>query len=91
MNQSAARHDPRAMSEDEDDVADLRARRPEHRQDGKPGQPVGQPTGDGGIGPDDPDESEFELAGDDDLGPTDLGPAAPDYRDPDARSGRPRK
>ncbi len=46
---------------------------------------------DGGVGPDEPDEDEFELIGDDDLGPADLGPADPNARDPDAGSGRIRK
>jgi hypothetical protein len=87
MNQSTARHDPGASSRDEEDVADVRVPRPEHRQGGKPRQPVG----DGGIGPDEPDDGEFELIGDNDLGAADLGPAAPDYHDPDAGSGRARK
>jgi hypothetical protein len=90
MSQSTARHDPRSKPE-EQDVADLPARRPEHKQDGKPLQPAGQPAGDCGMGPDEPDEDEFELVGGDDLGPADLGPAAPNFRDPDAGSGRVRK
>ena len=90
MIQHTARHDPNARSEDED-VADAQARRPEHRQGVRPRQPVGQPAGDGGVGPDEPDEGEFELIGDDDLGAADLGPAAPNARDPDAGSGRVRK
>ena len=46
---------------------------------------------DGGVSPDEPDEGEFELIGDDDLGAADLGPAAPNFTDPDAGSGRVRK
>ena len=90
MSQHTARHDPNARSEDED-VADAQARRPAHRQGVRPRQPVGQPAGGGGVGPDEPDEGEFELIGDDDLGAADLGPAAPNARDPDAGSGRVRK
>jgi hypothetical protein len=96
MSQNTARQDPHARSGDED-VADAQARQPEHkrqpehRQGPRPRQPVGQPAGDGGVGPDEPDEGEFELIGDDDLGAADLGPAAPNARDPDAGSGRVRK
>jgi hypothetical protein len=90
MSQNAARRDPRARSEDED-VADLQARQPEHRQRVRPHQPVSQPTGAGGLGPDEPDEGEFELIGDNDLSPVDLGPADPNATDPDAGSGRIRK
>ena len=43
------------------------------------------------MGPDEPDEGEFGLIGDNDLGAADLGPAAPGARDPDAGSGRMRK
>ena len=86
MSQNRARHDPRAKSEDED-VADVRALQPEHKHGVRPRQPAG----DGGVGPDEPDEGEFELAGDDDLGVADLGPLAPNTRDPDADSGRIRK
>ena len=82
MGQNTARHHPHARSRDED-VADEPVMRPRH--------PVGQPAGDGGVGPDEPDEGEFELIGDDDLGAADLGPAAPNARDPDAGSGRIRK
>jgi hypothetical protein len=57
----------------------------------RPGQPVGQSAGDGGVSPDGPDESEFELIGDNGLGAADLGPAAPNPPDPDAGSGRVRK
>ncbi len=90
MSQSTARHDPRAKSEDED-VADLQAIQPEHKHGGQPRRPVSQPAGDGGVGPDTPDEGEFEVVGDDDLGAADLGPLAPGFRDPDADSGRIRK
>jgi hypothetical protein len=90
MSQNTARHDPRAKSE-EDDVTDLQARQPEHKHGVRPHQPVGQPAGDGGVRPDEPDEDELELIGDDDLGTADLGPLAPNVRDPDADSGRIRK
>jgi hypothetical protein len=43
------------------------------------------------VSPDEPDDGEFELIGDNDLGPADLGPAAPGARDPDAGSERMRK
>jgi hypothetical protein len=92
MSQNTARHDPRAKSEDED-VASPQVRQPEHRQRVRvrPRQPIGQPAGDGGTGPDEPDEDEFELRGDDDLGAADLGPVGPNATDPDAGSGRIRK
>jgi hypothetical protein len=90
MSQHAARHDPRARSAAEDDDAQP-ARQPSGRQDVRTRQPVGQPADDDGVSPDEPDEGEFELIGGDDLGVADLGPAAPDARDPDAGSGRIRK
>jgi hypothetical protein len=90
MSQNTARHEPRVEPEDED-VTVPRARQPGHRQRARPGQPVGQPGDDRGMGPDEPDDSEFELAGDDDLGAADLGPANPNATDPDAGSGRIRK
>ena len=90
MNQNAARHDPHARSSDEE-IVDPQARQPERKQGVRPRQPVGQPAGDGGVGPDEPDEGEFELIGDNDLGAADLGPAAPNAPDPDASSGRIRK
>ena len=90
MSQTTARYDPHARSEDEE-VAAPQARQPRHKQDARPRQPVGQPAGDGGMSPDEPDEDEFELIGDDDLGAADLGPAAPNATDPDAGSGRIRK
>ena len=43
------------------------------------------------MSPDEPDEAEFELIGDDDLGAADLGPAAPNAVDPDVASERVRK
>jgi hypothetical protein len=86
MSQNTARHDPRAKPEDED-VA--RPQAPQQRV--RPRQSVGQPSGDGGVGPDEPDEREFELIGDNDLSPADLGPADPNFTDPDAGSGRIRK
>jgi hypothetical protein len=89
MSQNTARRDPNAHSRDED-VADLEVRRPERKQGARPRQPLGQPAGDGGVGPDEPDEDEFELIGDDDLGAADLGPLGP-HDDPDADSGRIRK
>jgi hypothetical protein len=84
MSQNTARRDQHAKSED--DFADLEVRRPEHKQGVRPRQPAD----DGGVGPDEPDEDEFELIGDDDLGAADLGPLGP-YTDPDADSGRIRK
>ena len=92
MSQNTARHDQHARSEDEDeDVAFPQARPPEGGAGTRLRQPVGEPAGDGGVGPDEPDEGEFGLIGDNDLGAADLGPAAPGARDPDAGSGRMRK
>jgi hypothetical protein len=90
MSQHTARHDSRAKSGDED-VDDVQARQPERDQGARPHQRVGQPDGDGGTSPGEPDEGEFELIGGDDLSDTDLGPAAPNFTDPDAPSGRIRK
>ncbi len=90
MSQHTATHDMRAKSEDED-VADLQAIQPEHKRAVRPRQPAGEPVVDGGVGPDEPDEGEFELVGDDDLSDVDLGPLAPNFRDPDVDSGRIRK
>jgi hypothetical protein len=90
MSQHTARHDPRATSEDED-VGRPRARQPEHEHRVRPRQPLGQPAGGGGVGPDEPDDGEFEIVGDNDLGAADLGPADPNATDPDASSGRIRK
>ena len=89
MSQNTTRHDPHAKSRDED-VADLGTRQPGHGHGRRPRQPVGQRAGDGGVSPDEPDD-EFELIGDDDLGPADLGPIGPNATDPDADSGRIRK
>lgn len=88
MSQHTARHDPHAKSRDED-VDDTQGRKPEHRQGLR--RPICQPSGDGGVSPDEPDEDEFELNGDNDLGAADLGPFGPDAADPDAGSGRVRK
>lgn len=85
MSQNEARHGSHAKSEDEDDnVIDIKTRRPAHRQDRRPAD-------DGGPSPDEPDQDEFELIGDNDLGPADLGPIDPNAPDPDAESGRVRK
>lgn len=83
MSQNTARHDSHARSRDED-VDDTVARQPEHKEGVRSRQPAGD-----GVGPDGPEE-EFELIGDDDLGPADLGPLGP-HADPDAGSGRIRK
>lgn len=90
MSQNTARHDSHARSEDED-VADVRPASQNTSKTSRPRQPIGQPGGDGGVSPDEPDEGEFELIGDDDLGAADLGPAAPNFHDPDADSGRVRR
>ena len=90
MSQNTTRHDSHAKSRDEGD-ADMRPRQSEHRQGHRPRQPVGQPARDGAVSPDEPDDDEFELIGDDDLGAADLGPLGPNARDPDAGSGRIRK
>ena len=93
MSQSAARHDPYARPGDEDE-AQAEARQRAHKQYPRSQRPVGRPADDGGVSPDepdDPDEGEFELIGDNDLGAADLGPAAPNAPDPDAPSGRVRK
>jgi hypothetical protein len=90
MSQTTARHDPHANPEDED-AAYPQARQPEHKQEARSRQPIGQPPGDRGVSPDEPDESEFQLLGDDDLSPADLGPVAPNATDPDADSERLKK
>jgi hypothetical protein len=93
MSQHTARHDPHAEPGDEDS-AGPQARQPQRGQAMRPrpaDQHAGQPAGDRGISPDEPDDGEVELIGDDDLGAADLGPAAPNATDPDAGSGRPRK
>jgi hypothetical protein len=93
MSQNTARQDPHARSQDEE-ADGPQARQPQRRHAVRPrraSQSVGQPGGDGGVSPDEPDEGEFELIGDDDLGDADLGPARPNATDPDAGSGRIRK
>lgn len=85
MSQHTARHDPHAKSRDED-LDDRPARQPEPKR-----RTAGQLAGDGGVSPDEPDEDEFELIGDNDLGAADLGPIGPNATDPDAPSGRVRK
>jgi hypothetical protein len=90
MSQHTARHDPHAKSRDED-LDDPRARGPEPKQAVQPRRTAGQPAGDSGVSPDEPDEDEFELIGDNDLGAADLGPIGPNATDPDAPSGRVRK
>ncbi len=91
MSQHTAGHEPWAKSEGEEDVTIPRARQPQGKQRARPGWPAGQPADDGGVGPGEPDDSEFELTGDDDLGAADLGPANPNATDPDAGSARIRK
>jgi hypothetical protein len=90
MSQHTATHNTHPTSEDED-VADLQTRQPQRKQAVRPHQPVDKQASDGGPSPDEPDEREWELIGDDDLGIVDLGPAAPNFTDPDAPSGRMRK
>jgi hypothetical protein len=90
MSQTTGRHEPRANSEDED-VPQPHARQPEHKQDVRTRRPLGQPADDMPVSPDESDEPEFDLIGDDDLSPADLGPVAPNVTDPDADSGRIRK
>lgn len=90
MSQTTARHDPHANTGDEED-AYPQARQPEKRQDTRSRRAVGQPADGGPVSPDEPDEAEFQLIGEDDLSPADLGPAAPNVTDPDADSGRLRK
>ena len=90
MSQNPAARGPRARSAGED-ADGPQAPRPEREEVIRPRRPVGQPAGDGGVSPDEPDEDEFELIGDNDLGAADLGPLAPNAPDPDAGSGRVRK
>jgi len=90
MTQRTGTHDPRTKSTEED-VDDLQVRPPERRQGRRPHQPIRPQADDSVPSPDEPDEDEFEPIGDDDLGPADLGPTAPNFTDPDAPSGRTRK
>ena len=91
MSQHTARRDPHAKPEDAD-VTEPRTRRAARKQVVRLRRPVTQPAGDDGVGPDEPDADGSELIGGiDDLSAADLGPIAPDARDPDADSGRPRK
>ena len=90
MSQHTTRHGPHAKSRDEVG-ADTNARQAEHRQGHRPRRPDGQPAGDGAVSPAEPDDDEFELIGDNDLGAADLGPLGPNAPDPDAGSGRIRK
>jgi len=91
MSQNTARHHPHAKPEDAD-VTEPRTRQAERKRVVRLRRPVAQPAGDGDVSPDEPDADEFELFGGiDDLAAADLGPIAPDARDPDADSGQPRK
>jgi hypothetical protein len=85
MSQNTARQYTHQQSEDED-VSPPPARQAEHKPGVRPRKPVDQPPDDGGVSPDEPDEGEFQLIGDDDLSPADLGPAAPGVSDPDVDS-----
>ena len=85
MSQNTARQHTHQQSEDED-VAVPQARQPERKPGARPRRPAGQPPGDGGVGPDGPDEGESQLIGDNDLSAADLGPAAPGVADPDVDS-----
>jgi hypothetical protein len=87
MSHNAARHGSHPESEDAD-VIDIETRRPGHRQDRGPRRPA---SDGGGGNPDEPDQDEFQLIGDNDLGPADLGPIDPNAPDPDTDSGQIRK
>jgi len=91
MSQHATHQSQRETTDDEDITTTPQRRPRAPGRDVRPGQPAGRPLADGGPPPDGPDEGEFTLIGDDDLAPADLGPAAPNTRDPDADSGRVRK
>jgi hypothetical protein len=92
MSQHTARPDQHAKSAEEDENVAFDQARQQERRRAHPRPPVElTPPDDGGVNPDEPDDGEFELIGDNDLGPADLGPAAPGARDPDAGSGRMRK
>lgn len=90
MSQRVARQDPHGTPEEED-AASPQPGQPEYGRRVRPRRPAGQPDGDGAVGPEEPDEGEFEIIGDNDLSPADLGPADPNATDPDAGSGRIRK
>ena len=93
MSQTTPRHDAHAKRGDEE-VDYPQGRQPEHdqrKQDARSSRPVGKPAGDDPVSPDEPDEGEFRLTGDDDLSPADLGPLAPNTTDPDAASLQPKK
>jgi hypothetical protein len=86
MSQNTAGHYTHRNAEDEDEEVAPQARQPEHKPGVRARRPADQPPGDGGVGPDGPDEGEFQLIGDNDLGAADLGPAAPGASDPDVDS-----
>jgi hypothetical protein len=90
MSQTASRHDSHAKPGDDED-AYVQPYHAEHKQNVRSGPPVAEPADDDPATPDEPTESEFQLIGDDDLSPADLGPAAPNVKDPDRDSGRLRK
>jgi hypothetical protein len=91
MSQNTARRDPHAKPGDAD-VTEPRTRPAGHKQAVRLRRPVARPAGDGDVSPDEPDADESGLIGGiDDLGAADLGPIAPNARDPDADSGQPRK
>jgi hypothetical protein len=85
MSQNTARQYTHQQSEDEDVTAPP-AGQAQRKPGVRPRRPVDQPPGDGGVGPDGPDEGESQLIGDNDLGAADLGPAAPGAADPDVDS-----
>jgi hypothetical protein len=91
MSQPTARQGPQPEPEDDEEITRPGARRPGQQPGVRPRRPLGQPSDDDGVGPDDPADGEFDLAGDDDLAPADLGPLAPNVADPDAASGRIRR
>lgn len=100
MSEHAQQRHPRSEAEDDDGPgrpAGQPGHGPGHRQapDGHRVQrrvSPSAPADDSGVAGDEPgDEDEFDLIGDDDLSPADLGPIAPGTVDPDAGSGRIRK
>jgi hypothetical protein len=91
MSQDTARRDPHAEPDDAD-LTEPRARQIARQQPVRLRRPVAEPADGGDVSPAEPDTDESGLIGGiDDLGAADLGPLAPDARDPDAGSGRPRK